>query len=78
VSTQCGGPESFLTDAYGALVSVDNERAMADAVVATWRRRAEFDPVAMHEYVDSRFGPIAFRARVLKLYRDALGDRAAA
>lgn len=78
VSTQCGGPESFLTDAYGAVVPVDDERAMADAVVATWRRRAEFDPVAMHLYVDTRFGPTAFRDRVLRLYRDALGDRAAA
>lgn len=78
VSTRCGGPESFVTDAHGALVPVDDVRAMADAILATWCRRTEFDPVAMHEYVDARFGPHLFRGRLLKLYRDALGDRAAA
>lgn len=77
VSTRCGGPESFVSGRCGALVPVDDAPAMADAIAATWCRRAEFDPAAMHEYVHSRFGAGVFRGRVLRLYRDALGDRAA-
>ena len=78
VSTRCGGPESFVSEACGALVPVENPSAMADAILATWCRRAEFNPAAMHDYVDARYGLDAYRGRVLKLYGDALGDRAVA
>jgi glycosyltransferase involved in cell wall biosynthesis len=78
VSTQCGGPEEFVDDSCGALVAIDDPRAMSEAILRTWNRLDEFDPIAMHERVDARFGPDAFRRRVRGLYDVILGDRAAA
>ena len=78
VSTRCGGPEAFVDDSCGALVAIDDPRAMSEAILRTWNRLDQFDPVAMHERVDARFGPDVFRRRVRGLYDVILGDRAAA
>jgi len=78
VSTRCGGPEAFVDERCGALVAPDDPRAMADAIVRTWRRVGDFDPVRLHDEIDARFGPRVFRERMLGLYDHVLRDRAAA
>lgn len=72
VTTRCGGPEAFVDASCGALVPVADASALMDGIVATWKRIEDFDPYALHRRIDERFGPAAFRRRMLALYRDVL------
>lgn len=78
VSTRCGGPEAFVDDTCGALVGTPGPQALADAIAETWRRIDGFLPTEMHASIDRRFGPEAFRRRMLALYDEARSARVAA
>ncbi|MGH7647305.1 MAG: glycosyltransferase [Gemmatimonadaceae bacterium] len=78
VSTRCGGPEHFVDDSCGALVEPGDARAMADAIAQTWKCIDTFAPAQMHARIDERFGPDAFRRRMLALYEEVRSARVAA
>lgn len=78
VSTRCGGPEAFVDNACGDIVEPGDAQALADAIVRTWRRIDSFVPAQMHARIDDRFGPDAFRRRMLALYDEVCSARVAA
>lgn len=78
VSTRCGGPEQFVDDTCGALVAPGDPQALADAIAQTWKRIDTFVPAQMHRRIDDRFGPDAFRRRMLALYDEVCSARVAA
>lgn len=78
VSTRCGGPEAYIDATCGALVEPRDPHALADAIAHTWQRIGSFDPAQMSARIDDRFGPNAFRARMLTLYDEMRSTRVAA
>lgn len=78
VTTRCGGPEAFVDEACGAIVESGNAQALADAIAQTWRRIGTFVPAEMHERINNRFGPDAFRQRMMALYDEVRSARVAA
>jgi len=78
VSTRCGGPEAFVDDACGAVVDPDNAITLANAIEQTWRRLDAFVPEQMHAQIAARFGPEAFRHRMMTLYNEVCSSQVAA
>ena len=72
VATRSGGADGILgpdPSAAGALVPVDDPRAMAGAILDTLERRATFDPLALRSAVEARFGATAVAQRLVDIYR---------
>lgn len=78
VTTRRGGPEAFVDDTCGAVVEPCDAHGLADAILHTWRRIDTFVPGQMHARINDRFGPDAFRRRMLALYDDVGSARVAA
>jgi len=78
VTTRCGGPESFVGETCGEVVAPDDPREMAAAILRTWNRLDDFEPICLHAMIDARFGSDAFCDRMLALYDQTVGARAAA
>jgi glycosyltransferase involved in cell wall biosynthesis len=78
VTTRCGGPESFVGETCGEVVAPDDPQEMASAILRTWNRLDDFEPICLHAMVDARFGSDAFCDRMLALYDQTVGARAAA
>ena len=74
VATRSGGVEDIVDDgtaAAGALVDVDDARAMAEAILAMLERRDRIDPEAMRADATERFGADAVAHRLVEIYREA-------
>ncbi len=71
VATRCGGPEDFLSEATGALVSPDDPAALAEGIRRVLDRRAEFSPATLRRVAVEGYGLAASTARLADLYREA-------
>ena len=74
VATRSGGADGILgpdPSTTGALVPVDDPRAMAGAILDTLERREEFDPAALRSGVEARFGAAAVARSLVGVYRSA-------
>jgi glycosyltransferase involved in cell wall biosynthesis len=79
VATRSGGVAAIVgsdPSALGALVPVDDARALADAILETLARRERFDPARLRAAVTERFGAAAVAQRLLAIYH-AVADSAA-
>lgn len=59
----------------GELVAIEDPQALADGIERVLARRGSFDPRAMREAVESRFGGSVVAGRLVDLYRDVLGEQ---
>jgi glycosyltransferase involved in cell wall biosynthesis len=75
VTTRCGGPEEFVTEADGALVPVDDPAALAAAILRVRAERSRFDERAIAARIVNRFGRAAWSARALSLYEQVVSSR---
>jgi glycosyltransferase involved in cell wall biosynthesis len=55
ITTHCGGPEEFVTDKVGILVSPRDAAALAKAVLQMFDRLEEFNPSVLAKYAQERF-----------------------
>lgn len=55
IATRCGGPESFMNGSCGLLVDVDDIDGLSAAMDWMIEHVGVFDPLAIREYVRSRF-----------------------
>jgi glycosyltransferase involved in cell wall biosynthesis len=81
VATDSGGVTEILgpePELLGALVQPDDPAALADAILATLARRETFDPFALREAVERRFGSRFVGERLVVAYREALAGAATA
>ena len=77
VATDSGGVTEILgpePGRFGALVPVDDPRALAEAIVETLERRASFDPAELRAAVERRFGAHFVTERIVDAYREALAE----
>jgi glycosyltransferase involved in cell wall biosynthesis len=75
VATDSGGVTEILgpePGRVGALVPIDDPKALGMAIVETLERRALFDPAALRASVEKRFGSTFVAERLLAEYREAL------
>ncbi len=71
LATASSGPLDIVTPDVGLLTHVGDVGAFADGLSEMYRRRAEFDPERIREACRARFGPDAFAARMLEIYKEA-------
>jgi glycosyltransferase involved in cell wall biosynthesis len=55
VSTQCGGPEWFVTEKVGVLSEPDNVESFADALIYMLNNYQNYDPWKLHQHIVDRF-----------------------
>ena len=68
VTTPCGGPPEFVGASEGIVIPSADPLALADGILSVAGRLREYDPDQLHASIDARFGPDAFRRRVLAVY----------
>jgi glycosyltransferase involved in cell wall biosynthesis len=78
VSTRCDGPEAFVDETCGTVISRNDKETLASAILATSQRLAEFSPTSLHDRIEARFGPRTFRTRLMGLYEDVMAGLVAA
>ncbi|WP_231603068.1 glycosyltransferase [Neorhodopirellula pilleata] len=69
IATQCGGPQSVVTDQAGILVPVNDVTALAKALNQIHSELDRFDSVVIRESVIDRFGKKAFSASIEEVYQ---------
>lgn len=71
VTTPCGGPQEFVGASEGVVVNSCSSADLALGIASVAERLGEYDPDELHANIDNRYGPVAFRHRVLALYNEA-------
>ncbi|MCI0581391.1 MAG: glycosyltransferase [Chloroflexi bacterium] len=69
--TEVLGPEPGL---FGALVPDQAPRPLAEAILATLRRRGQFDPTRLQRHVAERYAAPAVAGRIADLYDEVLAS----
>ncbi len=59
IATRCGGPEAFIEPMNGLLVPVDDDDALAGALVGMTADAARYDPATIRSGLNERYGPDA-------------------
>jgi glycosyltransferase involved in cell wall biosynthesis len=72
VATASGGPEDIITSDIGRLVPTHGVEQFAEALTDMCERRTDFCPTRIREICRARFGPEAFAASMLEIYREAV------
>lgn len=75
IATRCGGPEDVVTPSAGLLVDRDDTGALADAMQQIADTRANYDAESLRADCVARFGPEAFVARAVDMYKAVVEQR---
>ncbi|MEP7271856.1 MAG: glycosyltransferase [Acidobacteriota bacterium] len=70
VATRCGGPEDFVSDSNGALVPVDDEEALSDAIARVSSSLDDYSAVKLSAYAQERFGDQTVTSQLTDIYRE--------
>ena len=72
IATRCGGPEAFITEANGWLVPVDDDAALAGAMVRMAQDHARFEPGKVRATLGAHATPEAVGRRWADIYQRIL------
>jgi glycosyltransferase involved in cell wall biosynthesis len=72
VTTRCGGPEALVESEFCASCAVGDADDMALSVGQVVKILPLVEPTLLHDLMNSRFGPAAFRERMLEVYSRVL------
>lgn len=76
ISTRCGGPEAFVNDVTGILVSRDNEEEeFFKAMLQMIEGAGKYDPQMIREYAINEFGQTAFVRRINTIYKQIIQSK---
>ena len=70
VATRCGGPEDFVDDTNGILVSPEDPAALAEGMERMIRTADRFDRAGISDSVRRTYSPEALAARLTKIYEE--------
>lgn len=70
LSTRCGGPEEFVTQASGILVPKGDEESFYQGMVRLLK--GSYQKEALHQYAKERFHSASVAERYITLYREAV------
>lgn len=68
IATKCGGPEDFVTPEVGALIPVEDEEALVQAMEAMIAAADRYDSEVLKAYVRDRFSADAVAEKLTRLY----------
>ncbi len=71
IATRCGGPEAFITPMNGLLIPVDDDAALADAMLQLTRQADRYRPEAIRASVNERYGADAVGRTLLRTLEQA-------
>ena len=74
VATRCGGPEDIINDNVGALVPVEDEQALAEAIKTVQRQRDQFNATKLRDYVIGKYSWDVIASQVAELYGEAIDN----
>ena len=72
IATRCGGPEDFVTEENGILISVDDVQALTDAMEYMILHRNEYDSTKISENTRRQFAPETIAAQLTEIYKEVL------
>lgn len=72
IATRCGGPEDFVTDETGYLITVNQKQELIEAMEKMYHRQDEFQAEAIRKYAREHFSEEAVAARLTDVYRQVL------
>ena len=72
IVSNCGGPESFVTQDTGIIVQNENDKDLSSAMIEVMMKRNFYDSAKIKKYVLSNFGTEIFTKRVNKIYHKAI------
>ncbi|HEY9045196.1 MAG TPA: glycosyltransferase, partial [Ohtaekwangia sp.] len=72
VSTRCGGPEDFVNDSNGLLVTNENIEALGEGIHKMMQQHTSYDAQAIASYARDNFSRQSFLMRIEKLYREVI------
>ena len=68
IATRCGGPESFVNESNGLLVSVNDVAALVDAMKNIRDHYSDYDPKQVSKTCTERFSPDIIAESIIKAY----------
>ncbi|HEZ3962394.1 TPA: glycosyltransferase [Neisseria meningitidis] len=74
IATRCGGAESIVSDGNGYLVPVDDDDALADALIKMYEHHSDFEPARLRENCLNEFGENAVIGRLIGIFRQAIAE----
>lgn len=74
IATRCGGAESIVSDGNGYLVPVDDDDALADALIKMYEHHSDFEPDRLRENCLNEFGENAVIGRLIGIFRQAIAE----
>jgi glycosyltransferase involved in cell wall biosynthesis len=75
LTTRCGGPEGFVTEAVGHVVAKADADALAEGLNGMLDRLDAYDRRAISQYAEGLFSPKRVGARLHEIYLDCLKER---
>lgn len=77
VATRCGGPEEYIDDEMGILVSPGDEAELADAMDRMLQTFPTYDSARMRAHIAKHYGAEAIASKFLEIYDTLLEHRRA-
>jgi glycosyltransferase involved in cell wall biosynthesis len=72
ISTRSGGPEDFVTEETGILVSAHDSSALAEALIQMRQRYDRYDPALIRAHCVERFSERQFVRKLEDIYRQVI------
>ena len=72
IATKCGGPEDFVNELNGILVTVDDEKALIDAMLYMYAHSQSYDARQISKETINIFSPETIARRLTQVYKEAL------
>ena len=70
ISTKCGGPEEFITNKNGILVSPKNIEQLSAAIEQMASNYSTFNSTSIQDEIKSRFGANVIREKWINFYEN--------
>lgn len=72
LATRCGGPESFVTEANGILISVDDDQELMNKFIYMLKNYSSFNQLEIRNSVEKKFSQQSVAAIFHQFYLDAI------
>ncbi|HQZ42898.1 MAG TPA: glycosyltransferase, partial [Flavobacteriales bacterium] len=74
IATRCGGPMAFVEPGNGILIDIDDDNALAQAMIKITHDAESYDPIKIRAGLSERFSPSVVGETLAKIYTKALND----
>ena len=68
IATRCGGPESFVDDSNGMLVTINDVAELANAMRLMRENYSAYNPIKISEESKKRFSPEVIAEKIVEIY----------